>query len=138
MRATPMKTVPRAGSRTAMPCSSLVLRSVLFSSVALAIVLAANAPAQADPEITFKKTRLDEKFRSEGAGVGDFNHDGKLDIAYGSVYFAAPDWKMVPVLEAPKEFDPHGYSDAFCNFGTISVCAFVWCNRKNPRGETRT
>ena len=48
--------------------------------------------------------------------VGDFNHDGKLDIAAGSVYYAAPDWKMVSILEKPAEFDPHNYSESFCNF----------------------
>ncbi len=82
----------------------------------LCLVAAASSAAHADPEITFKKKQLDNKFRSEGAAVGDFNHDGKMDIAYGSVYFAAPDWHLVSVLEQPKEFDPNGYSDSFCNF----------------------
>ena len=66
--------------------------------------------------ITFKRTQLDTKFRSEGACAGDFNGDGKLDIAAGSVYYAAPDWKTVPILEKPEEFDPHNYSLSFCNF----------------------
>jgi len=66
--------------------------------------------------ISFKRTKLDGTFRSEGACVGDFNHDGKMDIAGGSVYFAAPDWKMVSVLEKPEEYDPHNYSHSFCNF----------------------
>ena len=37
----------------------------------------------ADPSssIDFKKTQLDAAFRSEGAAVGDFNKDGKMDIA---------------------------------------------------------
>ncbi len=76
----------------------------------------ASPGEETHPEITFQRTQLDAKFRSEGAAVGDFNGDGKLDIAAGSVYYAAPDWKPVPVLEQPKEFDPHGYSDSFCNF----------------------
>jgi hypothetical protein len=66
--------------------------------------------------ITFKRTQLDKAFRSEGVCVGDFNRDGKADIGAGSVYFAAPDWKMVPILEKPEEFDPHNYSVSFCNF----------------------
>jgi hypothetical protein len=73
--------------------------------------LAADAPS-----IGFKRTELDTKFRSEGAAVGDFNGDGKMDISAGSVYYAAPDWKMVTVAEEAKEFDPHNYSDSFCNF----------------------
>jgi hypothetical protein len=82
------------------------------------VLLAAfsTADAHAEREVKFKKTRLDDKFRSEGAAVGDFNHDGKLDIAGGSVYYAAPDWRMVSLLEQPKEVDPHVYSDSFANF----------------------
>ena len=82
----------------------------------LTAACALHSAAFADPAITFKKTQLDNRFRSEGAAVGDFNHDGKLDISNGSVYYAAPDWHMVAVLEQPKEFDSHGYSDSFCNF----------------------
>ena len=66
--------------------------------------------------IRFKRTQLDSKFRSEGTAVGDFNHDGKMDISAGYAYFAAPDWKMHPVIENPKEYDPLGYSNSFCNW----------------------
>ena len=67
--------------------------------------------------IHFKKTVLDTKFRGEGVTVGDFNHDGKLDIAAGNVYYSAPDWKMHVIYgDAPKEFDPHGYSEEFMAF----------------------
>lgn len=72
-----------------------------------------TVPAQGKP-IHFKKTVLDTKFRGEGVAVGDFNHDGKLDIAAGNVYYSAPDWKMHVIYgKAPKDFDPHGYSDSF-------------------------
>lgn len=67
-------------------------------------------------KIAFKRTQLDSKFRSEGTSVGDFNHDGKLDISAGSVYYAAPDWKLQVVAEKAEEYDPHGYSHSFCNF----------------------
>src|SRR5262245_23405602 len=77
--------------------------------------LAARGDEKA-PKITFKRTQLDPKFRSEGVAVGDFNHDGKRDIAGGSAYYAAPDWKMVSILEKPEEFDPHNYSVSFCDF----------------------
>jgi hypothetical protein len=78
-----------------------------------ALSVSADEPAK---EIKFKKTQLDDKFRSEGVSIGDFNYDGKLDISAGSVFYAAGEWKLTPVLEKPKEFDPHGYSDSFCNF----------------------
>ena len=79
-------------------------------------VLAVAVGAATAAEITFKKTTLDPIFRAEGVAVADFNGDGKKDIAAGSVYYAAPDWKMVPICEKAKEFSPKSYSDAFCCF----------------------
>ncbi len=70
----------------------------------------------ADDIIQFKKTQLDAKFRSEGVAVGDFNKDGKMDIAAGSVWYEAPDWKMHAIDEKPAEYDPKSYSNSFCNF----------------------
>ena len=94
----------------------LVPRAILglwiTASTVTAMALAEEKPAS----ISFKRTQLDTKFRSEGSCVGDFNGDGKLDIGAGSVYYAAPDWKMISVLEKPEEFDPHNYSVSFCNF----------------------
>jgi len=87
----------------------------MFLSVAVAAALATALHA-GETSIRFRKIRLDSVFRSEGTAVGDFNKDGRLDISAGSVYYAAPDWKMVPVLEKPNQFDPHNYSDSFANF----------------------
>src|SRR5262245_8231625 len=83
----------------------------------LCLLAATTAVADEDPgKISFKSKQLDAKLRSEGTSIGYFNGDGKLDISAGSVYYAAPDWKMVPVLDKPAEFDPHNYSNSFCNF----------------------
>jgi hypothetical protein len=78
-------------------------------AVALTLVLAHTSHA----EIKFKKTKLDDKFRGEGVAVGDFNKDGKLDLATGEGYYAAPDWKLVPIREQAREFDPLKYSKCF-------------------------
>src|SRR6187200_227480 len=86
----------------------------LLCVVGAGLVLSAGYVSAA--EITFKRTQLDPKFRSEGASVGDFNGDGKLDISAGSVYYAAPDWKMNLVKEKADEFNPNGYSNSFVNF----------------------
>ena len=60
------------------------VRASMLGCLSLALSLAAAAESRADekpaPRIHFKRTQLDAKFRSEGAAVGDFNHDGKLDI----------------------------------------------------------
>lgn len=77
-------------------------------------VCRAEEPAR--PNVLFKKTQLDDKFRSEGVAVGDFNHDGQMDISAGSVYYAAPDWTMHAVWEQPTEYDPHAYSNSFMNW----------------------
>lgn len=89
-------------------CFGLILVAVLVTGDVLG-----DAPSDS---ITFHKVQLDAKFRSEGVAAGDFNHDGKLDIAAGSVYYTAPDWKMHLVLPEPAEFDPKNYSNTFCNF----------------------
>lgn len=75
-----------------------------------------SLPLTGEQKIGFEKRQLDTKFRSEGVAVGDFNNDGKLDIAAGSVWYEAPEWKMHSILEKPNEFKPKGYSNTFCNF----------------------
>ncbi len=78
---------------------------------------AKGAAAKADSRgISFKKFTLDRKFRSEGVCAGDFNHDGKLDIGAGPVYYAAPDWQMHAIDPAGKVYDPKNYSNSFCNW----------------------
>jgi hypothetical protein len=85
-------------------------------ALVLAAVTCLPALAAEPAKIKFKRTQLDPQFRSEGVSVGDFNGDKKLDISAGAVYFAAPDWKMVAVQDETPTYDPHNYSNSFCNF----------------------
>jgi len=73
-------------------------------------------------KITWKKTVLDSLFRSEGCCVGDFDNDGDLDIATGSVWYEQvitgekTEWIQHAIAEQPAEFNPDGYSNAFMNY----------------------
>ncbi len=74
-----------------------------------------HLPVATSP-VHFRKQQLDKVFRSEGVAVADFNDDGQLDIAAGNVYYAGPDWTLVPMRGEPREFNRYGYSDAFLCF----------------------
>jgi len=96
---------------------ALVVSLLLLGSSVLAVEeFPSSKGGKAKGKIEFVKHQLDTKFRSEGVAAGDFNHDNKLDIAAGSVWFAAPDWKMHTILEKPSEFKPKGYSQCFNHF----------------------
>ncbi len=85
--------------------------------VVVMLGLGCTAAMAADPapggKVAFRRVRIDPIFRSEGVTVADFTGDGKKDIAVGSVYYAAPDWKMHAVRPKADAFDPKNYSDVF-------------------------
>src|SRR5207247_6855862 len=64
---------------------SLVLAGFLSAT---AVVSAANYSIH-----SFKKIQLSDKFWSEGASFGDFNHDGKMDIVSGPYWYEGPDFQ---------------------------------------------
>ena len=41
----------------------------------------------------FKKVRVTDQFWAEGAAIGDFNHDGKMDVVSGAYWYEGPDFK---------------------------------------------
>ncbi|GIX05571.1 MAG: hypothetical protein KatS3mg114_1440 [Planctomycetaceae bacterium] len=75
-----------------------------------------SSPAWPADQVRFEKHTLDRAFRTEGAAYGDFNNDGLLDIAAGSVWYAAPDWQPHPIREQPREFPITTYGDSFFNW----------------------
>jgi len=105
------------------------MRFAMLFSLLIILVSSVSHGAAAEPNIRFKKVQLDAKFRSEGVAVGDFNKDGKQDIAAGFVWYEAPDWKLHTIIEkppsespasvvlgSPLHYDPKKYSNSFCNF----------------------
>ena len=95
---------------------SRLLLAVAVLATLSCFPLAARAQSVSGDKITFKKTVLDTTFRSEGVAVGDFNKDGKNDIAAGTVWYAAPDWKMHATGDKAPEHDPMAYSRSFQTF----------------------
>ncbi len=91
-------------------------------AMAVGLVTLFFAPAYAGAEnagaITWRKTQLDKKFRSEGVAILDVNKDGKMDIFVGDVWFEASDWKMHEVRKPARDFGDGaaGYSESFCCF----------------------
>jgi len=92
---------------------------------AAGVLLAFAMPAAADSKITWKKTVLDPKFRSEGVAIADVNKDGKIDVLNGEYWYEAPEWKPHE-LQAPKDHGTgeRGYSRSFA----------CWCDDFNGDG----
>ena len=66
-------------------------------------------------QISFKKHIISSRFVSEGAAVGDVNHDGKIDILAGNYWYEAPAWK--PHLLHADTLNPvPQYSTSFLNY----------------------
>ena len=86
--------------------------AVVFSLFAAPLVCRAEQPLP-----KFKKLVLADKFYCEGANVGDFNNDGKLDVVAGPWWFEGPDFKVKHEIYPPKPFDPDkSYSNNFLTF----------------------
>jgi len=62
-----------------------------YKTVMLLFALALAAQAE---ERAFKRIQITDKFWSEGANFGDFNRDGKMDVASGPFWYAGPDFKQ--------------------------------------------
>ena len=42
---------------------------------------------------SFKKIQATDQFWAEGADIGDFNHDGIMDVESGCFWYEGPDFK---------------------------------------------
>ncbi|MCP4260153.1 MAG: VCBS repeat-containing protein [Planctomycetes bacterium] len=67
-------------------------------------------------QVRFRKIVVDTTFRAEGVAVGDVNHDGRMDILAGDVWYEAPKWEMHEVRPVGKYDGTKGYSQTFANF----------------------
>lgn len=80
----------------------------------LGISLLGSIHAQ-ETNVKFKKYTLTNEFISEGAAIGDVNHDGKIDVMAGAYWFEAPTWTQHEITK-PEKFVITSYSNSFLNF----------------------
>src|SRR5215210_946254 len=100
---------------------------VLLAAVGLVMALAPApaAPKADEVKITWKKTVLDTKFRSEGVAIADVNKDGKIDVLNGEYWYQAPDW-------TPHEMQPPmDHKDGLGNYSRSFAC---WADDFNADG----
>src|SRR6188472_479283 len=62
---------------------------------------------------SFKKVQLSDQFWSEGANLGDFNKDGKMDVVSGPYWWAGPDFKKRHAYDADDKRKSSGGSAPF-------------------------
>jgi hypothetical protein len=77
------------------------------------------------PPISWKKTVIEGKFRSEGVGIADVNKDGKLDVLIGDSWYEAPTWKKEDIRK------PGDYGDGLHSY---SACMTCWTDDVNGDG----
>ena len=70
-------------------------RLTLALRMSFAFSIFAGAASAADPsDAHWKKIKLSDQFYGEGANIGDFNHDGKMDVVSGPYWYEGPDFKV--------------------------------------------
>lgn len=75
--------------------------------------IAATGILPAAASLDFETRRITETFYSEGAGVGDFNKDGKQDIVSGPYWYAGPEFSERHEIYPPEPFKTSAYSKNF-------------------------
>lgn len=96
----------------------------------------------------FRMQQLDEFFYTWGAGVGDINRDGVLDVVAGPYYYLGPDYTsrreiyVAPTVNPSDQFPRSGFDFVFDFTGDGWLDIVAGENRPlfmyvNPKGERR-
>lgn len=92
-------------------------KTCLFSNMKTPFLILVALPSLLLAEGAWDTTPLEADFYAEGAGVGDIDGDGHVDIAYGPFWFAGPEFKTRNRFADGEAFDGGtGYSDNFFSF----------------------
>lgn len=119
-------------------------------SLALLWFAATVAPAVAAPEDTaptFRKLQLTDQFWAEGAAIGDFNHDGQMDVVSGPFWYEGPAFKQRHEIWPPTASFPRvrpgggeetvpGFEGALGTKNTYSDCFLMFAHDFNGDGWT--
>ena len=90
-------------------------------SICLLAVAVSTFGAEKKPLVhTFTKQVLTKEFWSEGATYGDFNKDGKMDIAAGPFWYEGPEFskrhEFYPATQASRLKKPDGTEETIRGF----------------------
>ena len=98
------------------------------AALGLSAILLTMASARGDDKgtpVSWKKTVIEGKFRSEGVAIADVNKDGKPDVLIGDSWYEAPSWAKHDIRK------PGDYGDGLHSY---SECMTCWTDDVNGDG----
>jgi hypothetical protein len=103
-------------------------RVTVAVAAGLAAILVASDPARGDEPgkpISWKKTVIEGKFRSEGVAIADVDKDGKLDVLIGDSWYEGGSWTKHDIRK------PGDFGDGLRGY---SACMTCWADDINRDG----
>lgn len=89
-------------------------RHLTLVCLALGLSRATISAAAADPVLlSFQAQQLSTEYYSEGAGAGDLNNDGHLDVVYGPHWYEGPKFEVKHEIYEPTPQNREGYANHF-------------------------
>jgi FG-GAP-like repeat len=87
-------------------------RTIALGLSAILLTVTSARGDDAKTPVSWKKTVIEGKFRSEGVAIADVNKDGKLDVMIGDSWYEAPSWAKHDIRKPGDYGDGlHGYSE---------------------------